>query len=163
MNGTGDSLCVLIGLWGIKLGRAEGETYLKSPRNVLSFIAISAALGSLVSAVFGVGGLMLGGFAPAERALSIFYTWLLGDMMGVIILFPVIIALRELWALRDQQRQQQQLNIEILMFFAAFAFVLHTLVKDSVAWHASVVWVFVVISMLLWSAFRSTGQSRHLF
>ncbi|MGB0416394.1 MAG: MASE1 domain-containing protein [Coraliomargarita sp.] len=150
MNGTGDCLCVLIGLWGINSNRSSDAAYLRSSRNVLSFIFISAALGSLVSAVFGVGGLLLGGFAMFEDGFSIFSTWLLGDMMGVIIMFPLLIALKEL----VDEKMGHVFNFELLMFSGAFAFVLSSLVYPGLPWHNPVAWVFIIISMLLWSAFR---------
>ena len=150
LNGTGDSLCALVGLWGLHYRLQEKEDYLKTPENVISFIIIAAALGSLISSIFGVGGLILGSFATVTEAPHLFITWFLGDMMGIILIFPLIVALKAYWKNRAIVRP----NRELLLFSVVFIAVLYLLMSHNSVWHSHLLSVWVAISMLLWSSFR---------
>ncbi len=58
---------------------------------VLIFTFLGAFLSPVVSASFGVGALLLDGTATADVASSVWLTWWLGDMVGAIVVTPLLV------------------------------------------------------------------------
>ena len=59
-------------------------------RGVLALVA-AVLIGGMVSSSIGVGGLTLGGFLPQALAPTVWFTWWLGDVTGMLILTPFIL------------------------------------------------------------------------
>lgn len=77
---------------------------LNNERQVIGFLLLGAPLASLISATWGVSVLYLAGaVSPGEYAFS-WWTWWVGDGIGVLIATPLVLILfaspRELWASR---------------------------------------------------------------
>ena len=94
-NGTGDSLCALVGAYLLK-SIAEPAHLFRKEIYVIKFILYGAFLGGLISAVFGVSGLAISGFISWTDYLSVLQTWWIGDAVGVIILTPLLIFWKDL-------------------------------------------------------------------
>jgi PAS domain S-box-containing protein len=68
---------------------------LKRVRDVMVLIAVSAPATCVIAATVGVGALHLAGLLPADSLAQNWLTWWGGDVLGVIIFFPVVLAIRE--------------------------------------------------------------------
>jgi integral membrane sensor domain MASE1 len=66
---------------------AQKRIALERVWDVLALVAC-AALGTLISAVFGVPSLRLGGVIKADEFGSVFRTWWLGDFTGALVFTP---------------------------------------------------------------------------
>ena len=66
------------------------RTKWQAVRGVLALVA-AVLVGGMVSSSIGVGGLVLGGFLPQELAPTVWFTWWLGDVTGMLILTPFIL------------------------------------------------------------------------
>lgn len=65
--------------------------YFSSPRNALTF-SVVAILSCLINSNIGVMALCLGGFQPWSAYFPIWWTWWVGDALGVIVITPFILA-----------------------------------------------------------------------
>jgi len=93
LNGLGDVLCAGIGASVMRKQLAGDEPYL----NVVSvscFVLYAALAGSLVSALFGISGLVGFGFLPLELAATAFLTWMTGDAVGVLVFGSLLMVWR---------------------------------------------------------------------
>src|SRR5215471_13763604 len=77
---TGNTLEALAGAWLVNRF-AGGKNVFDRPQGVFKF-ALAAAIGSVVSPVFGVTSLALDGFADWTKYGAIWVTWWLGDVTG---------------------------------------------------------------------------------
>ncbi len=68
-----------------------GQNFLDRARNVFQFVGI-ALLMCLVASTVGVTTLCLAGFAPWANYGSNWWTWWLGDTVGVFIVTPLVLA-----------------------------------------------------------------------
>jgi len=97
---TGVTVQALLGR--ILAHRASGSSVaLDTPASILRFFLFCGVVASLVSPSIGVGTLSLFGLRSAEGALMEWMHWWSGDVMGVVLATPVILALharpREAW------------------------------------------------------------------
>lgn len=91
MNGAGDTLCALVGARLIVLFCGSAYPF-HSVKCVLNFLFFGAFLGSLISAVMGVSGLVLGGILERDAFATALTTWFVGDAVGIILLTPLCMA-----------------------------------------------------------------------
>lgn len=89
-NGVGDSICVV--------GAASAIYHLTNTNNPLhrkshfsAFILLGVILGPFISALFGVLGLSIFGFLSYDYLNITFFTWWIGDAVGVLVLGPLLI------------------------------------------------------------------------
>ena len=83
--------------------------------------AAAAAIGSIVSAAFGVGALLLAGKLDLAHASQVASTWWVGDAIGALIVLPLALALSEK---RDQASGSQLANWVGATSFALLAITL---------------------------------------
>ncbi len=88
---AGALLQALIGRW-LLMRRRPGPPALVEPREVLRFAVLAAAVGCTVSASMATLTLSLSGVLGAEDRLVTWWTWWLGDALGVLIGTPVALA-----------------------------------------------------------------------
>src|SRR5205807_1116248 len=74
---------------------AGGKNVFARPQGVFKF-AVTAAISTIISPVFGVTSLALAGFADLANYGAIWVTWWLGDATGDLVFTPLIF----LWAMR---------------------------------------------------------------
>src|SRR5947207_8137620 len=83
----GNTLEALITAWLLQRW-SGGAATLATPLRVVKFAGLALAPGTMVSATLGVGSLVLGGFADASKFTSIWMTWWLGDVGGLLLVTP---------------------------------------------------------------------------
>jgi signal transduction histidine kinase len=69
---------------------AEGRTQFGRVRDVAA-LAVAAAAGTAVSAVFGAASLKLGGVIPTGQVGTVWRTWFLGDLSGALVFAPLVL------------------------------------------------------------------------
>ena len=74
------------------------RTGLERVGDVFALVA-SAAVGTLISAVFGTTSLRLGGVIPSDQFVEVWRTWWLSDFSGALVVAPLILT----WASRGWQ------------------------------------------------------------
>lgn len=92
---------------------AQGTSAFDSPWNVVRFVGLCLATGSLVSATIGVASLALTGQAGSAPVLGIWTTWWLGDIGGQLLVAPAIV----LW-MRTSPRQLEEFARSALLYGA---------------------------------------------
>jgi signal transduction histidine kinase/CheY-like chemotaxis protein len=73
---------------------AGGPAAFERTRDVFRFAALAGFASTAVSATIGVSSLLAGGFARADDAARIWWTWWLGDLAGALVVTPLVV----LWA-----------------------------------------------------------------
>src|SRR5438046_4685935 len=95
---VGNTLEAVCGAWLVNRF-ADGTSVFDRPQGVFKF-ALAAAVSTVVSPVFGVTSLALGGFADWTNYGAIWLTWWLGDTTGDLLIAPLII----LWSVTLKRR-----------------------------------------------------------
>ena len=69
----------------------KGKKVFDSPDTILKFIFITIC-GNIISATIGITSLAIGNFANWASYISLWFTWWIGNFIGVIIVVPLIIS-----------------------------------------------------------------------
>jgi len=91
MNGIGDVLAVVLCAQLIRY-YANTQHILSSSRALAYFLFFGVLLGSILSALWGCGGLWLFGHVAGDAIGSVFMTWFLGDAVGVLTFTPFLLS-----------------------------------------------------------------------
>jgi signal transduction histidine kinase len=101
-------------LLGAALLRQSGfEPSLRRVADVLRLVLLAGMISTLASAVIGTLGLHLGGLLPAKQVGSTLRVWWTGDLMGVLIVTPLLLSAREL--LSGRHRRARLLEAVVLL------------------------------------------------
>jgi signal transduction histidine kinase/CheY-like chemotaxis protein len=84
-------------------------------RDVFGFVLLSAVSSTLFSATIGVAGMCLSGMAPWAAYGSIWWTWWLGNVMGALVVGPLILT----WATRPVLALSPRRTVEAAMLVVA--------------------------------------------
>ncbi|PYM63354.1 MAG: hypothetical protein DME11_17135 [Candidatus Rokuibacteriota bacterium] len=87
---SGNTLEALLGGW-LVTRFANGCQAFDRTRNILTFVALAGLLSPVVSATVGVASLSLGGYVSWEQVGAIWLTWWRGDVVGALVVAPVLI------------------------------------------------------------------------
>jgi signal transduction histidine kinase len=109
--------------------------------DVLALLAC-AALGTLISAVFGVVSLRLGDVIKADEFGSVFRTWWLGDFSGALVFTPLILV----WAARRTWRMLPMQLAEAVLLLTVLIVLIEVPSQRDVP--------YVVFPVLIWAALR---------
>jgi signal transduction histidine kinase len=121
---------------------AERRIGLERVRDVLSLVAC-AAIGTLISAVFGVVSLRLGNVIKASEFGSVFRTWWLGDFSGALVLTPLILT----WAARRTPWRMPRVQlVEAALLFTVLIVLIEVPSQEDVP--------YIVFPVLIWAALR---------
>jgi TolB-like protein/integral membrane sensor domain MASE1/class 3 adenylate cyclase/Tfp pilus assembly protein PilF len=150
---TGNTLEALVGAWLVN--RFAGSTNVfDRPQGVFKF-ALSAAISTIISPVFGVTSLALAGFADWANYGVIWLTWWLGDATGDLVFTPLVL----LWSVASKRRWNKKEAAEV------GALLLLLVVLSGVAfggWPAvsaqNYPIAFICGSVVIWTAFRFTQR-----
>src|SRR5206468_5869239 len=104
---VGNTLEAVCGAWLVNRF-ADGTSVFDRPQGVFKF-ALAAAVSTVVSPVFGVTSLALGGFADWKNYGAIWLTWWLGDTTGDLLIAPLII----LWSVTLKRRWNRREAVEV--------------------------------------------------
>lgn len=109
---TGNTLEALCGAWLVNRF-AGGAQLFDRPQNVFKF-AVAALISTALSPSFGVTSLALGGFAQWSNYWQIWFTWLLGDFSGDLVVAPLLV----LWSIPATQRlwnRREVIEVSVLL------------------------------------------------
>ncbi|HEX2465114.1 MAG TPA: MASE1 domain-containing protein, partial [Thermoanaerobaculia bacterium] len=87
---AGNTLEALVGGW-LVARFARGSEAFETASTVLRFVFFGGLVAPIVSATFGVASLGLGGLVEWERFGPIWLTWWIGNMVGVILVAPILL------------------------------------------------------------------------
>ena len=109
--------------------------------DVLAFVAC-AALGTLISAAFGVVSLRLGDVINADEFASVFRTWWLGDFSGALVFTPLILV----WAARRTWWMPRMQLLEAVLLLTVLIVLIEVPSQRDVP--------YIVFPVLIWAALR---------
>jgi PAS domain S-box-containing protein len=115
--GMGAASQALIGGWLIRRWTRFRNIF-HSESEVIRFLLVGGPLSCIVNATIGTGSLWTAGLIPQSNLLFNWWTWWVGDSIGVLIFTPLICA----WSLRPYaqwRRQQIALSLPMGVVFAA--------------------------------------------
>lgn len=87
---SGDTLEALAGAWLVNRF-ANGSNAFLRVNDVFRYTFFAGILAPAVSATFGVGTLLAGGFLVKQTFANAWLSWWMGDMMGAIVVAPLIL------------------------------------------------------------------------
>jgi signal transduction histidine kinase len=118
-----------------------GPTALQRVRDVVALVAC-AAIGTLISATFGVTSLRLGDVIGPDEVGEVWRTWWLSDLSGALVVTPVILT----WATRGPPHLSRPQMIEGLTLLAILVALAELPSQRDVP--------YVVFPVLIWAALR---------
>ena len=87
---AGNTLEGLLGVWLVRRW-ASGCGAFDRARDIFKFAALAGLLSTTVSATVGVTSLTTAGYAGWDRFAAIWLTWWLGDVVGALVVTPVLV------------------------------------------------------------------------
>ena len=150
---VGNTLEAVCGAWLVNRF-ADGTSVFDRPQGVFKF-ALAAAISTVISPVFGVTSLALGGFADWTNYGAIWLTWWLGDTTGDLLIAPLII----LWSVASKRRwnrsQAVEVGVLLLLLFALSEAVFGGWLTISARNYPI---AFICGPIVIWTAFRFTQR-----
>jgi PAS domain S-box-containing protein len=150
---SGNTLEAVCGAWLVNRF-AGGTTAFDRPQGVVKF-ALAAVVSTIISPVFGVTSLALGGFADWANFGAIWLTWWLGDTTGDLLIAPLII----LWSIpskwRWNRREAVEVGILLLLLFVLSGAVFCGWLTISARNYPI---AFISLPIVIWMAFRFTPR-----
>jgi len=147
---TGNSLEALVGAVVINVWSNGRDTF-SSPNTVAKFAVICVVLATPISATVGITTLVIAGYAEWANFANIWLTWWLGDMIGALVVTPVVVlcALSDARAFRRTELTKSAAVISLAVAVGFIAF--NPLFKQSQ--HPDTLG-FLAVLPLLWAALR---------
>jgi integral membrane sensor domain MASE1 len=147
--GTGSTAQALFGAWLLRRW-TEHDTFLTRARSLFRFIGV-APLMCVMGATVGVSSLLVAGLTRWSDAGFSWWTWWLGDTVGVLVFAPLIIGWRQpfLWERTKWRFAEAGLLLVLLLGVGVFVFGGWSRwgsVTDALA--------YVLVPLLVWAAFR---------
>jgi signal transduction histidine kinase/class 3 adenylate cyclase len=137
-------LAALIGAYWVK---ATHNPYpLRRVKHTVYLLALGGVLSTLFDALIGCIGLCLTGEAPWSSFGIIFFSWWMGDTMGVFIITPLLLTWHSGWRNFRQLLQKQGLEAAILIFLV--------IAVSRITFGGGYPVVYMLIPLLVWAAFR---------
>src|SRR5881296_2655223 len=150
---TGNTLEAVSGAWLVNRF-AGGTSVFDRPQGVFKF-ALAAVVSTIVSPIFGVTSLALGGFANWANYGAIWLTWWLGDATGDLLIAPLII----LWSVASKRRwnrsQAVEVGVLLLLLFVLSEAVFGGWLTISARNYPI---AFICAPVVIWTAFRFTQR-----
>src|SRR5215831_13645262 len=146
---TGNSLEALVGAAVINVWSNGRDTF-STPNTVAKFAVICVVLATPISATVGITTLVIAGYAEWANFVNIWLTWWLGDMIGALVVTPLVVlcALSDARAFRRTELTKSAAVISLAVVVGFIAF--NPLFKQSQ--HPEL--GFLAVLPLLWAALR---------
>lgn len=141
--GVGNTLEALAAAWLIHRHSTLRQRFTHSG-DVFRFVIFSAA-GASIAGWIGTTALLASGYLQASNYLESCFTWMLGDLTGIVVFAPVILT----WRAHSGRTWNRQAVAEILLF--SLAFLLCGLYVFTLR---GVPLLFLFLPFLIWLAFR---------
>jgi PAS domain S-box-containing protein len=142
---AGNTLEALLGLWWVNR-LAGGVKFFRRARNVLRFILLAGVLSTTVAATCGLVSLILGGFAEPSAYAEIWFTWWLGDMVGDLIVAPLLI----IWVIQPLPALKPKRVLEAAALLLTLLLVSQTIFLRNIPSGLE----YLALPVLLWAGFR---------
>jgi signal transduction histidine kinase/integral membrane sensor domain MASE1/CheY-like chemotaxis protein len=146
----GNSLEALVGAALINVWSNGRDTFSTS-NSVAKFVVICVVLATPISATVGITSLAIAGQAEWANFASIWLTWWLGDMIGALVVTPVVV----LWVLSDARafsRIELIKSAAVIALAVAVGFIAFSPYVQIVATAGAL--SFLAVLPLLWAALR---------
>jgi integral membrane sensor domain MASE1 len=126
------------------------DNLLESARSVFQFIGVTV-LACLVASTVGVTTLMVTGFAAWSKFAFAWWTWWLGDTIGILIVTPLILSWSKLTGFKWELRRVGEATLLLALLLSVTLFVFAGwspwgLVANTLA--------YLTVPLLVWAAFR---------
>jgi signal transduction histidine kinase/integral membrane sensor domain MASE1 len=147
---TGNSLEALVGAALINVWSNGRDTFSTS-NTVAKFTVICVVLATPISATVGITSLAIAGYAEWANFANIWLTWWLGDMIGALVVTPVVV----LWALSDARafsRTELIKSAGVIALAVAVGFIAFSPYVQIVRTPGAL--SFLAVLPLLWAALR---------
>jgi PAS domain S-box-containing protein len=102
--------------------RAAADTRLERVRDVLALVVLAGAIAPLLSATTGTVSGLLSGMVPAADAPRAWFTWWLGDAVGVLVVAPPLLTAARGWFIRRRGETAVCLAILALTGWVTFGY-----------------------------------------
>jgi len=156
LNGIGDTLFALIGVYFVKKA-TRINNFFSSIKSIVTFILYTVVLGSLVSAIFGITGLLFAELITSNDYWTLFITWFVGDAVGVLLFAPLLISFfQNQWYFKFDPR---------LFFYYALVMILILLIQYIPVLNQldTLHILIIVLPIVIYIAFRMNQLSALLF
>jgi diguanylate cyclase (GGDEF)-like protein len=110
-NGLGDVICSVGSAYYFTFFNRDGNPF-KSLKAFLLLFLFGVLLGPLLSALMGVSALLATGFLATGSYWISFFTWFIGDAVGVLVFTPMLLT----YFFPRQERSKKISNLEIVLF-----------------------------------------------
>lgn len=147
-NGLGDALCAMVGAWLVQSSTGSTAPFHRGS-DMVRFAVYAALIGGLISAIFGVAGLFLTGFVQEVEVERVFYTWWIGDAVGVLVLTPIFLTFKQLVNVETYRQRVFE-----LVCFLGTLLILSLMAFEVVGLTDFHLPIFVLLPVLIWSVFR---------
>ena len=146
---TGSTLQALAGHFLLRRWVGPGSPFERTS-SAFTFAGVAMVM-CLVASTFGVASLYLGGFAPAKALGSIWWTWWLGDMTGVLTAGSLILAWsrRPSFASEPRRLAEAALLLVLLVLLGMAIFGL-----GPISLQVPPPLAYLTIPVLVWATFR---------
>jgi len=137
----------------------SGLPRLDAMRTVRTLILVAAPAGALVSAVIGVTALLAGGALPGGALASALGVWWTGDLLGALIVAPLLLA----WSTRSSSRVRATLEVVLLCLGTVLAAELglgHLLPVPALLRRLD--YLYLLFPFVIWAALRFGGRGASL-
>ena len=148
--GVGNLLEALLGAWLLRrvtrLERGLGRV-----RDVLGLIVLAAGLSTTISATIGSWSVCSLGMAPWAGLTTIWFTWWVGDALGVVVITPVLLA----WMDPSAPRWRALQIVEASTFFVLLAIYTYFVFDIRLTPGQDLVFMaYLPFPLMIWAAFR---------
>ena len=150
---TGNTVEAIAGAWLVNRF-ASGKNVFDRPQGVFKF-ALAAAISAVISPVFGVTSLALGGLADWRNYGAIWVTWWLGDVTGDLIFTPLVLLWGIRWKLTWKKEEAVEVGVLLLLLALLSAVVFGGWVEISAKNYPI---AFICGPIVIWTAFRFTQR-----
>jgi signal transduction histidine kinase len=139
-------------LLGTALLRRSGfEAGLRRVADVLRLVVLAGMVSTVPSAVLGTLSLWAAGVVPAGEALASLRVWWIGDLMGALIVTPLLFSARDLLGARPSRRRSLEAGVLSLATLALGVLAFRGSVPSS---GVSYIAPHTLFPLLLWAAIR---------
>jgi PAS domain S-box-containing protein len=146
----GNMLCGVLGV-GLTRRWAGLDRRLETPRQVLGLVLLGAGLACTVSASGGVANLALAGIVPWSAYASVWWVWWLGDVLGVLLFAPFLLA----WLVEPPRRWGGARRLELLLLSLALVALCYVTFAGPVAHTPQLLGLkYTVFPFVIWAAVR---------